>query len=144
MRTLAKGMKDSYFELVHQFPLVPLRNEKEYDAAVAFLGALAIRGEKTLDQGERSYLSALAQFVEDYEERHHRIAVEDLGVLDVLKFLMRENRMKSSDLGKLLGSRSVASQILNGRRELSKTHILILADRFKVEPGLFMERMPSR
>ena len=45
--------------------------------------------------------------------------------------------MKPADLGRLLGNRSLASLILHGKRGLSKTHIRILADRFKVEPGLF-------
>jgi len=53
---------------------------------------------------------------------------------------MAENGMKAIDLGRLLDSRSVASQILHGKRGLSKTHIRILAERFNVEPGLFLER----
>lgn len=48
--------------------------------------------------------------------------------------------MKPAHLGRLLGNRSLASQILNGKRGLSKTHIRILADRFHVAPGLFFEK----
>ena len=139
MKAIARGMKDSYFDLVRQFPLVPIKTEKHYDAALAFLQSLAMRDEASLDSGEQSYLEALTQFVEDYEQQHHRIAVEDLKPLDVLKYLMAENGMKAIDLGKLLGSRSIASQILNGKRGLSKTHIRVLAGRFNVEPSLFFE-----
>lgn len=46
--------------------------------------------------------------------------------------------MKSADLGRLLGDRGLASLILNGHRAMSKKHIRILADYFKVEPGLFV------
>jgi HTH-type transcriptional regulator / antitoxin HigA len=139
MRIADRALKDSYFDLVRQFPLVPLKSEKQYDAAVTFMNRLAIRGEKALDTGEQAYLEALTQFVEDYEQVHHAIAAQNLGARDALKFLMAENGMKAADLGRLLGSRSVASQILNGRRGLSKTHILVLAERFRVEPGLFLE-----
>jgi antitoxin component HigA of HigAB toxin-antitoxin module len=52
---------------------------------------------------------------------------------------MKENGMKPIDLGKLLGNRSLASQILHGIRGMSKTHIRLLSQRFKVEPGLFFE-----
>jgi HTH-type transcriptional regulator/antitoxin HigA len=134
-----RPLKDSYFDLVRQFPLVPIRSESGYDAAIAFLNTLAIRGEDSLDEGEQAYLDALTQFVEDYEESHHRIEVSDLKPLDALKYLMKENDMTPADLGRLLGNRSLASQILHGKRSLSKTHIRILASRFKVEPGLFFE-----
>jgi HTH-type transcriptional regulator / antitoxin HigA len=139
VKTHAKVMKDSYFDLVRQFPLVSIKTEKQYDAAVAFLQKLSMRDETSLDSGEKSYLEALTQFVEDYEQQHHRIAVEHLKPLDALKYLMAENGMKAIDLGRLLGSRSLASQILNGKRGLSKMHVLILAERFNVEPGLFLE-----
>jgi HTH-type transcriptional regulator/antitoxin HigA len=139
MKTLAK-LKDSYFDLVRRFPLVPIKSEKQYDAALAFLRKLAIRDESSLDSGEKSYLEALTRFVEDYEQQHHRIAVAHLKPLDALKYLMAENGMKAIDLGRLLGNRSLASQILNDKRALSKTHMFILAERFNVDPGLFLER----
>jgi len=140
MKTVTKRMKDSYFDLVRRFPLVPIKTEKQYDDAMAFLQPLAMRDEVSLDSGEQAYLEALTQFVEDYEQQHHRIDVADLKPLDALKYLMAENGMKAIDLGRLLDSRSVASQILHGKRGLSKTHIRILAERFNVEPGLFLER----
>ena len=132
--------RDSYLELVRQFPLVPIRDERHYDEAVAFLGNLAIRGENGLDAGERDYLDALTQFVGDHEDKHLRMELGRMKPLQAMKFLMRENGMKAIDLGKLLGNRSLASQILNGKRGLSKTHIRILCNRFKVEPGLFFEK----
>lgn len=138
MTTATKPMKDTYFDLVRRFPLVPIRTETHYDAAIAFLQPLAVRSEKTLDSGERAYLAALTQFVEDYEQEHHHIEAANLKPLDALKYLMRANDMKSIDLGNLLGSRSLASQILSGKRGLSKKHILTLAERFRVEPGLFL------
>ena len=130
----------SYFDLVRKFPLVPIRSEAQYDAAVVFLKNLAIRGEDALDEGEQAYLDALTQFVGDYEAQHYQFEASDLTPLAALKYLMKENGMKPADLGRLLGNRSLASLILNGKRGLSKTHIRILADRFKVEPGLFFEK----
>jgi HTH-type transcriptional regulator / antitoxin HigA len=138
MKTIAPILKDSYFDLIRQFPLVSIRTEKQYESALRFLQRLAIRDESTFDSGERAYLDALTQFVEDYEQQHHRIEVSRLKPLDALKYLMSLNGMKPVDLGRLLGSRSLASQILNGRRELSKTHIVALSRYFNVEPGLFL------
>jgi antitoxin component HigA of HigAB toxin-antitoxin module len=46
--------------------------------------------------------------------------------------------MTASDLGELLGNRSLGSKVLRGERELSKTHLRILAERFKVDAGLLL------
>ena len=139
MKTMTGHAKDSYLDLVRKFPLVPLKTEAQYDAALSFLKKLAVRDEATLDEGESAYLEALTRFVEDYEERHHPIDTGHMGPIDALKFLMAENGMRPADVGRLLGNRSVASQVLNGKRGLSQRHIRILADRFKVEAGLFLK-----
>ena len=140
MKTKATNTRDSYFDLVRQFPLVPIRDEGQYEAALAFLKTLAIRDETTLDAGEQNYLDALTQFVSDYEDQHLRREMGQLEPLGALKFLLKENGMKAIDLGRLLGNRSLASQILHGKRGLSKTHIRVLSQRFKVEPGLFFDK----
>jgi hypothetical protein len=51
MTTMARRMTDRYFDLVREFPLVPLKDEAHYDAAVSFLKALAVRDEDGLDKG---------------------------------------------------------------------------------------------
>jgi HTH-type transcriptional regulator/antitoxin HigA len=139
MKTTTLRLKDSYFALVRSFPLVPIRNEKQYDAAVAFLEPLVIRASSSLDAGERAYMEALTLFVEEYERSQRINSTRGLKPVDLLRFLMAENKMKPIDLGKVLGSRSVASQILRGQRGLSKQHIIALSQRFKVEPGLFID-----
>ena len=58
--------------------------------------------------------------------------------LDALKALLAEHGMSASDLGRLLGNRTLGTPILSGRRALSKAHIKKLAEHFKVEPGLFL------
>jgi len=139
MKTMAGHIRDSYLELVKQLPLVPIKDEAQYTTALAFLSKLAIRDEGTLDDGQQAYLEALTQFVGDYEDTHLRAQIGHMKPLQALKFLMKENGMKPIDLGKLLGNRGLASQVLHGRRGLSKTHIRLLSERFKVEPGLFFD-----
>jgi HTH-type transcriptional regulator/antitoxin HigA len=122
----------------------PLKDEAHYDAAVSFLKTVAVRDEDTLDKGQKAYLDALTHFVGDYEQQHHRIEARRKAPLDALKYLMGANGMKPIDLGKLLGNRSTASKILNGKRALSKTHIAILSERFRVDAGLFFEARPLK
>ena len=131
-------MKDTYLELVKQFPLVPIKDEARYDAAVAFLKKLAIRDEGTLDAGEEAYLDALTLFVEDYQNKHHRIEARHMTPLEAVQYLLEERGMTPADLGRILGNRSLASQVLKGRRQLSKANIMALAKHFHVGPGLFL------
>jgi antitoxin component HigA of HigAB toxin-antitoxin module len=58
--------------------------------------------------------------------------------LDLLKFLLEENSMNASDLGRLLGNRQLGSAVLRGNRQLSKTHIRKLCERFRVSADLFL------
>jgi len=51
---------------------------------------------------------------------------------------LEENNMSGSDLGRLLGNRTLGSALLSGKRKLSKTHIKILAERFRVDASLFL------
>ncbi len=48
------------------------------------------------------------------------------------------NGMVASDLGRMLGDRSLGHRILTGQRELSKAHIRILAERFALNPGALL------
>lgn len=84
-------------------------------------------------------MHALTQFVSYYERNWHAIQTSDLSPLDALRYLMDANDMSPADLGRVLGNRSLASQILLGKRELSKAQILKISGHFQVEPGLFLQ-----
>jgi HTH-type transcriptional regulator/antitoxin HigA len=87
--------------------------------------------------GQDQYLDTLATLFHAYEEQHYPIITADLGPVDTVKFLMEENGMTASDLGGLLGDRAEGPKILNGKRDLSKDQIRLLAEHFKVSSGLF-------
>lgn len=132
------AVRDDYLALVRQFPLRPIHSEREYDAAAEFLDTLVLRTD--LSAGEKQYVEALSIFIEDYDRRHNIFDTSSLTPLDMLVHLMEANDMNTSDLGRLLGSKGVASEVLHGKRQLSKSHIVKLAKRFAVSPGLFLPR----
>ncbi len=138
MKTKARPTRDDYLDLVRRFPLRPVRTETEYDAAIAVVNALAIRGEDDLTAGEADYLDVLADLVSKYEEQHHRLPMRTGTPLERLGYIVEQAGLSASDLGRLLGNRGLGATLLAGRRELSKAHIRILADHFKVEPGYFL------
>jgi HTH-type transcriptional regulator/antitoxin HigA len=137
IRNSKHAASDSYLQCVIRFPLRAIKTEKQHDQAVAVIGRLSVRGN--LDEGELQYVEALAKLVGDFEDNAgHRVKVSTGDPIEVLKFLMNENKMSVSALGKIIGSQGVASEILSHRRELSKSHIRKLAEHFHVNPGLFI------
>lgn len=132
---------ERYMALVERFPLRPMRDEAQYEAGVEVLKDLALRYEE-LAPDEVDYFDALSQFVGDYEQQHFRRESARLEPIEALRFLMAENGMSVADLGRVLGSASVASMILAGDRELSKAHIRKLAERFSVDASLFLGTQP--
>jgi HTH-type transcriptional regulator/antitoxin HigA len=139
-RRLANGRPSpSYQELINRFPLRPLRSVRDYDMAVAMVDSLAVRPEGSLEQGEQDYFETLSLLVEAYDREHHMGQPPPQDAISMLKFVMQESGTTQADLGRLLGNRALASLILNGNRQLSKSHIRKLAAHFKVSPALFLD-----
>ncbi len=141
MKTKAVQVADDYLRLVRAFPLTVIRDDDHAEAAFKFIEPLAVKGEDhdgkcRLTQGEADYLYAMSALLEAYEES--QICRAPMTPIDRLIFLLDENGMTASDLGRLLGNRSLGSNILTGKRELSKGNIRVLAERFKVCPALFL------
>jgi HTH-type transcriptional regulator/antitoxin HigA len=116
-------------------PLLSIRNEHEYDLAVARLNGLL--DEVGTDEQHPLYtlLDTLGTLLHAYEEVHHAIP-ESSGV-DVLHFLMEEHGLTQSDLPEI-GSQGVVSEVLRGKRELNIRQIRALARRFQVSPAVFI------
>lgn len=133
----ARATTDPYLDLVREFPLRPIRNKAEYRHARRVMEGLAVRNEGSLEPGEQDYLDMLSLVIEQYD-RANRPKVGRTDAIGVLKFLMEENRMNVTALGDLIGSKSLASSILSGRRGLSKAVIAKLARRFSVDASVFL------
>jgi antitoxin component HigA of HigAB toxin-antitoxin module len=79
----------------------------------------------------------LGHLIDEFGQRKRPFLRRKHVPLEMLRFLMRENAMSIMELGKVLGNKTAASLVVNGKRELSKTHIRRLSARFNVDPGLF-------
>src|SRR3954464_2153942 len=128
---------DSYVELVKRFPVRRIRTDAERAEAAGIIRELGMRGDPRLDAGEIDYIEALGCFIADFE-RENRTRRKESSPLDLLKSLLEENGLRPIDLGRIIGSVSNATMILQGKRELSKEHIRKLSERFNVSPGLFL------
>lgn len=129
----------SFLALVRAFPLRPIRSEADHEAATRTLRHLVgTKPESEFTSDERDYLETLTLLVQDYQQKQRRRELMAVSPTQILRHLMDENRMTVTDLGKVIGSRTAASMILNGRRSPSKMHVLRLAERFGVDPSLFL------
>jgi len=135
-RTLTHDdIPESYAELVGLFMPRPLHDDVDYRNALAMLDAMA-GFEMNADQ--QDYFEAIATFVEKYEAEHHAIDEARMTPVELLRSIIDEHEMTESDLGRLLGDRSLGHRILTGQRELSKTHIRILAEHFSLNPAALL------
>ncbi|MBL8852009.1 MAG: helix-turn-helix domain-containing protein [Planctomycetaceae bacterium] len=131
----------SYSELIVEFPLRPIRTERQLDQAARLAFQLASR--ERLTRGEQDYLDVLTHLIELYESQHHPID-HPAPPRALLQFLIDENGLTLSRLATETGIKvSTLSEILHGKRELNVQHIARLAARFRVEPGLFIERVAT-
>jgi len=111
-----------------------IRTEKENEAYTKILYDLDRRSKK-LTAAEKELAGLLTLLIEDFEEK--RYASPRAKPLDALRFLMDQNGLKQKDLVDVFGTPSIVSEVLNGKRELRKEHILRLSERFHVSPELF-------
>ncbi|MGB7160798.1 MAG: hypothetical protein WBD40_22225 [Tepidisphaeraceae bacterium] len=135
-RSRSRAVSEDYLKLVRRFPLRPLRTVRDYDEASKVLDELVLCDD--LSRGEADYLDALTRFVEDYDDAHHPLSEFQATPLEVLRHLVEHSDMTTTDLGRVIGSKGVASEILRGKRELSKTHIKLLSAHFKISPAILL------
>jgi HTH-type transcriptional regulator/antitoxin HigA len=116
-------------------PVLTIRNEREYNAAVKRLNELLDEIGDNEKHPLYSLLDTLGTLIEAYEEEHHPIP--EASGMDALRFFMEEHSLTQSNLSEI-GSQGVVSEILNGKRELNVRQIRKLAERFHVSPAVFM------
>jgi HTH-type transcriptional regulator/antitoxin HigA len=56
----------------------------------------------------------------------------------MIRYLMEQRDLKEADLLPVFGARSIASDVITGKREPSKAHIRKLAEFFHVSPAVFL------
>ena len=134
-RGACRHVPKTYRELVAMLPPRPIHDEVDLRGAIEIIDRMA---GFNLNADQEDYLEAISTFVEAYEAARFPAGGSRLVPLEALQALLAEHDMNASDLGRLLGNRTLGPAILSGRRALSKIHVKRLAEHFKVDPGLFL------
>ena len=130
----AQAESDHYFGLVQKFPLRPIRSDEELSRAIEVIDSLIIRGD--LDRGEQDYLDILTDIVEKYETEEH--PMRPVSDAEMLRHLVEARRITQSELSKSVHiSNSTISDVMTGKRRLTRDHVSALAKFFGVSPAVF-------
>jgi len=123
----------AYRQLVAKSLPRVIHSEEENERYIAQLEALHDRGH--LRPEEEQLAELLTLLIEDFENRHYQL--KSASPPELIRELMAANQLRQVDLLDVFGTASVVSEVLNGKRELSKTHIQKLSQRFHVSPEVF-------
>ena len=110
-----------------------IASERQHQEYLEVLDKLASKERPTSE--EEKYADVLITLIEAYEEEHH--AIPEASPVEVLRALMEANELRQKDLAPILGTESIVSEILRGKRELNKGQIEKLSKRFRVSPAVF-------
>jgi HTH-type transcriptional regulator/antitoxin HigA len=114
---------------------VVIQTEEENIRKLAVAEKLMAKGEN-LSTEEDALLRLVAKLIQDFEEEFYQ--PRDATPIEVLHHLMEARGSKQSDLLPVFGSKGVASEVINGKRSISKTQAKALAKFFGVSAELFI------
>jgi HTH-type transcriptional regulator/antitoxin HigA len=114
-----------------------IHTEKENDRCTRELQKFLGKRKRTRE--ERRITELLTLLIEDFEAKHY--SLPPATPRDILRHLMESNGLRQVDLVDVFGTASIASEVLNGKRALAKSHIEKLSRRFNVSPELFFQTM---
>ncbi|MCU0118182.1 transcriptional regulator [Pseudomonas sp. B2M1-30] len=111
------------------------KSEEDYDDLVRAVDELLeITGE---DESHplMSLVDIIGDWIAEWDRTHHPMA--QASGEEVLGYMMREHGLTQSDLPGV-GTQSVVSEILNGKRKLNLRQVRWLAERFNVPIDVFI------
>jgi HTH-type transcriptional regulator / antitoxin HigA len=113
-----------------------IESEEENELFLAEVEKLMALGED-LTAEQLQLMNLLVSLIEQFEDQHYQL--RPASPLEVLNELMLQRGLKQKDLVHLFGSQGIASEVLNGKRFISKSQAKSLGDFFHTSPVLFLD-----
>jgi HTH-type transcriptional regulator/antitoxin HigA len=127
------GVATDYGALLSQTQPEVVNGDRQHQLYIEQLEKLT--GQAEVTAAEEKLIHLLTVLVEDYEARN--FPVPEAGPLDIVRHLMEAHRLRQKDLVDVFGTESIVSDVLKGKRDLTKEHIRRLSHRFHVSPSVF-------
>lgn len=123
-----------YNELLLEATPKVIETEPEYERTLAIVEKLTFNPNRTPE--ETAIHMLLVMLIEAYETEQY--SMPESAPDEILRHIMEASGTRQADLVGILGSSGVVSEIVNGKRAISKSQAKILAELFKVSPSLFV------
>lgn len=135
--TTGSSSENAYLTLLAEYQPRPIRSDPEASRVQAEIDALIDKpGELT--KAETDILVLLGLLVDEWEGQ--RLGPPETSVLDRLNAVLRDNGVRQVDLvPDVFPTKSVASEVLRGRRPLTYEFVKRLIVRFHLSPAIFFD-----
>ena len=114
-----------------------IRTEAENGRALAIVESLIEKGERNMTSEEDELLDLLTNLIRDYEAAAYPRR-EKSTPREMVAFLLEQRGLAQRDLWPVIGSKGRVSEILAGKRSISKEQAKKLAEFFHVGVNLFI------
>jgi HTH-type transcriptional regulator / antitoxin HigA len=114
-----------------------ITTEEENERALAIVESMLEKGERNMTPEQDALLDLLTNLIRDYEASAYP-ARKRTKPHEMAAFLLEQRGLKAADLWPVIGSKGRVSEILSGKRSISKEQAKKLADFFRVGVELFI------
>lgn len=126
---------EKYTEMLVKYQPKLIKTEAENEQVLTVIEELMHKANRTLEEDELYQLLIL--LVEKFEQEYY-LTGQTANPQSILLFLIEQKAIKKSDLVGVIGSEGVVSEIVSGKRILSKNQAEALAEFFDVSAELFI------
>ncbi len=123
-----------YGKLLSRVLPAVIETETENERMLAEVNKLMAK--PNLSPAESKLFDLMVRLIEDFEEQHYELNASTPN--GILRELMEARGVKQRDLWELFGSKGTASEVINGKRSISKAQAKALGKYFRVSPELFL------
>lgn len=125
---------NTYRNLLTEVVPVAIETEEEYDRVLKLVENLTFKKNRTTE--EKALHKLLVILIEAYESENY--PMEQSTPHEILQHIMESSGTRQADLVGIIGSSGVVSEVVNGKRTISKAQAKVLGEYFKVSPSLFI------
>lgn len=128
--------RKKYGRLLARAQPMVIETEEENERMLAEVSKLMRRGEGNLSPEEEALLDVMVTLVEQFEEKAYPIP--DAPPHTMLQFLMEQRGLRQKDLVHIFRSSGTISEVLSGKRAISKSQAKALGEFFGLPADLFI------
>jgi HTH-type transcriptional regulator/antitoxin HigA len=129
------GDPKKYGSLLAQALPAIIETEEQNEQYLAIVEKLMSKGEN-LSPEEETLLNLLVHLIQDFEQRYYK--PRKATPLEALRELMAANGLRQADLVPVFGSKGLTSDVINGKRGISKANAKALGKFFNISPAAFI------